>query len=67
MSANEDFFRARATQARSEAEVADLANVRDRHLRAAIAWEEMADRARRTDRLRTEQEARKADAAAMAQ
>jgi len=60
MSTNEEFYRARATQARVDAEGAMLANVRDRCLRAAAAWEVMADRAHRTDRMRAEQEARKA-------
>lgn len=60
MSTNADFYRARAAEARRDAEASGLANVRDRCLRAAEAWEVMADRAIRTDRLRAEQEARKA-------
>ncbi len=60
MSTHEDFYRTRATEARRDADAAALANVRDRCLRAAAAWEVMADRARRTDHLRAEQEARKA-------
>ena len=60
MSTNAEFYRARAAGARRDAEASALANVRDRCLRAADAWEVMADRANRTDRLRAEQEARKA-------
>ena len=67
MSTHEDFYRARAAEARADAEAATLDNVRERCLRSAIAWEGMADRVRRTDRLRTETAARKAaEAAALA-
>ena len=54
------FYCDRALAARAEAEAAPLANVRERHLRAAVAWEAMAARAARTGRLRLEIEARKA-------
>ncbi|MGQ0588070.1 MAG: hypothetical protein ACT4N8_00880 [Sphingosinicella sp.] len=54
------FYRDRALAARAEAEAAPLANVRERHLCAAVAWEAMAARAARTGRLRLETEARKA-------
>ncbi|MBX3561359.1 MAG: hypothetical protein KF780_06050 [Sphingomonas sp.] len=64
MSTNADFYRARAAEARRDAAASALANVRDRCLRAAAAWEVMADRANRTDRLRAEQESRKAAQAA---
>lgn len=60
MSTHEDFCRTRAAEARADADAAALANVRDRCLRAAAAWEVMADRAHRTDRLRADQELRKA-------
>lgn len=60
MNTHEDFYRARAAEAQAEAAAAPLANVRERCLRAAAAWEAMADRAHRTDQRRTEQEARKA-------
>lgn len=59
MSAQLDFYRARAAEARSEAEAASLENVRQRCLRAAAAWEDMAERAARTDRMRARQEAAK--------
>ena len=64
MSAQLDFYRARAAEARAEAEAANLENVRQRCLRAASAWEDMADRAARTDRMRARQEADRANAAA---
>ncbi|HYE29217.1 MAG TPA: hypothetical protein VD887_13705 [Allosphingosinicella sp.] len=64
MSAQLDFYRARAAEARAEAEAASLENVRQRCLRAAAAWEDMADRAARTDRMRARQEADRAAAAA---
>lgn len=66
MATQEDFFRDRADEARRAAAAADLDNVRDRNLRAADAWQEMADRARRTDRMRAEAEAKKAEALALA-
>jgi hypothetical protein len=55
-----DFYRERAASARREAEAAVLQNVRDRCLRAALAWDEMASRAARTERMRADAEARKA-------
>lgn len=55
-----DFYMERAAAARREAEAATLANVRDRCLRAALAWDEMASRAARTERMRADSEARKA-------
>lgn len=65
MSAQLDFYRARAAEARADADAATLENVRQRCLRAAAAWEDMADRAARTDRMRARQEADKAAAATM--
>ena len=50
----------RAAAARRDAEEANLANVRERCLRAAAAWDEMAARAARTERMRAETEAKKA-------
>jgi len=68
MSVTHDFYVTRAAEARRDAEATTLANVRDRCLRAAIAWEAMAARAARTGRLRAEAAAKKAaeaDAAAV--
>ncbi len=49
-----DYFRAQALAAEATAEIATLDNVRERSLRSAKAWHEMADRAERSDRLRAE-------------
>lgn len=64
MSAQHDFYIARAAEARADADRAQLDNVRDRCLRAAAAWQAMADRAQRTDNFRAQSEARKAAEAA---
>jgi hypothetical protein len=60
MSAQHDFYAARAAEARSDAEAATLSNVRERCLRAADAWEAMATRAHRGDVARAKQAADKA-------
>lgn len=65
MTTTRDFYLARADDARAEAARASLANVRERNLRAAAAWDAMADRALRTERQRAAQEARKAAEAAL--
>ena len=64
MSAQHDFYAARAAEARADAEAATLDNVRDRCLRAANAWEAMAARAHRGDVLRAKQVADKEAATA---
>ena len=43
-----DFYAARAAQCRAEADNTKLVNVRARCLTAASAWDDMADRVRRT-------------------
>ena len=50
----------RAAACRREADEATLANVRDRCLRAALAWDEMANRLRQTETYRASEAARKA-------
>ncbi|HYJ51774.1 MAG TPA: hypothetical protein VEW04_01240 [Allosphingosinicella sp.] len=60
MSATQSFYRDRADEARSAAGTADLDNVRDRHLTAAAAWDQMANRLARTERMRAATDARKA-------
>lgn len=60
MSTNAAFYNARAAEARADAVQTSLDNVRERCLRSAAAWQDMADRAARGDRARAEQEARKA-------
>lgn len=59
-----DFYLARAAECRADADKAPLANVRERNLRAAAAWDAMADRAIRTEQQRADEEARKAAEAA---
>ena len=59
MSVQQDFYRARAADALAEADRAVLDNVRDRCLRAASAWSDMADRAERTGQARERTEAAK--------
>jgi hypothetical protein len=61
MTVQSDFYRARALEARADADKAALDNVRDRCLRAAAAWENMADRAARTGKMRERLEAEKAE------
>ena len=56
-------YLARADAARAEADAATLDNVRDRCLRAEVAWREMAIRSERTLKLRAAQLAAKAAAA----
>ena len=45
-------YRRLAAEARADADKADLANVRERCLRAETAWLVMAERAERSERLR---------------
>jgi hypothetical protein len=57
-------YLARAAEAQAAADAAILDNVRDRCLRSAAAWGEMAARAERTERMRATLVAEKAKAAA---
>ena len=66
MSAQHDFYAARAAEARADAAAAKLDNVRERCLRAEAAWTAMADRAARSDRARERLADEKAEAAAAA-
>lgn len=54
------FFLARAEQARAEGEGATLEHVRERCQRSEAAWMALADKARRSERLREEEAERKA-------
>lgn len=65
MSAQHDFYLARAAEARADADAASLANVKERCMRAALAWDAMAARAHRTDTHRAKAAAAKAAAAAL--
>lgn len=57
-----EFFRARADQARAEAEAATLDHVRERCRRSEAAWAALADRAERSELMRIAEAKRKADA-----
>ena len=57
-----EFYTERAADCRRQAQASTLANVRDRCLSAASAWDSMADRVRRTEAFRADNEARKASA-----
>jgi hypothetical protein len=52
MSTESELCRARAVQARAEADAATLDNVRERCLRAEAAWIAMAERGERADTMR---------------
>lgn len=62
MNSNLDFFRARAAQAHAEAEEATLDHVRERCQRSHAAWQALADRAERGEKLRVAEAERKAEA-----
>jgi hypothetical protein len=47
-----DFYRARADQARADADAATLAHVRERCLRSEAAWVQLANRAARAEEMR---------------
>jgi len=59
---NLEFFLARAAQARAEGEEATLDHVRERCHRSEAAWQALADKAKRSERLREEEATRKAEA-----
>ncbi|MBA3678066.1 MAG: hypothetical protein H0W74_11810 [Sphingosinicella sp.] len=52
MTAQHEFYRERAAEARAGASAATLANVRDRWLRSEVTWSEMADRSARAEKVR---------------
>jgi hypothetical protein len=54
-----EFYNERAAECRAEARDSGLVNVRDRYLSAASAWDNMADRVRKTKDYRVEDAARK--------
>ena len=60
MSTHHQFYLDRAADARRDADAATLTNVRERCLRAAAAWDDLANRVARTERMRAETEAKKA-------
>ena len=66
MSANTEFLLGRAAMERDLADAAKLTNVKESHLRAAAAWDRLAQRSQTSDRLRAEEEKRKAETSALA-
>jgi hypothetical protein len=60
---NLEFYLARAQQAREEAEAAALEHVRERCRRSEAAWNELADRAKRSEQLKAAEALRKAEQA----
>ena len=60
MSQQSAFYLARAAEERKNSQATTLANVRDNHLRAAQAWDALAARSVKSDRLREAEELRKA-------
>jgi hypothetical protein len=59
---NLEFFLARAAQARAEGDEATLTHVRERCQRSEAAWQALADKAKRSERLREEEARRRAEA-----
>jgi hypothetical protein len=57
---NLEFFRARAAQAHAEGKAATLDHVRERCLRSQAAWQALADKAERSERMRAAEAERKA-------
>ena len=57
-----EFFLARVAQARAEGEQATLTHVRERCQRSEAAWTALADKARRSERMREQEAERKAAA-----
>lgn len=53
-------YRAHAARAAADAEATSLENVRERNLRSARAWDEMAERQDRTEQARLLREAKAA-------
>ena len=56
-----EFYDERAAQCRAEADLTSLANVRDRCLSAAAAWDDMAKRMRKIQTYRVADAARKVE------
>lgn len=56
MSATTEFYIAQADKCRTEADASPLTQVRDRNLRAAAAWQAMADKLLDAEKLRAKKE-----------
>ena len=61
MSTQSSFYLARAAEERDKATGSNLDNVRDGHLRAASAWDALANRSLKADRMRAEEELRRSE------
>lgn len=61
MSQQSTFYLTRAAEERGKADASTLANVREGHLRAAAAWDALASRSVKADRMREDEERRKAE------
>jgi hypothetical protein len=61
VSTQSTFYLARAAEERDKASGSNLNNVRDGHLRAAAAWDALAARSLKADRMRAEEELRKSE------
>jgi hypothetical protein len=64
MSATSDFYLKQAIQNEQDAQAAKLDNVRERHLRSALAWRQMAERLTHAEGIRAAREQHKAADAA---
>ena len=65
MSQQSTFYLTRAAEERAKAAASTLANVREGHLRAAAAWDALASRSVKADRMREDEERRKAEVKAV--
>ena len=66
MSSQSLFFAERRDAEQKLADNATLANVRENHLRAAAAWDALANRSVKGDRLRAEEQRRRDEIATIA-
>ena len=62
MSATIEFYSAQAAKCTAEADASALTQVRDRNLRAAAAWQAMADKQARAETARAEKAAQSSPA-----
>jgi hypothetical protein len=62
MSNQTNFYRERAAEARARCDETQLSNVKESHIRSATAWEMLAARSEKSDRLREAELIRKAEA-----
>jgi len=62
LTSNLEIYRARADEARAQAETATLDNVRERCRRSEAAWNALAEKAEASERMRLAEQSRKAEA-----